>query len=402
VVKHPGNDGLDVIVVGGGFGGLYAARTAAKHGLRVALVDADGHQTFQPLLYQVATGLLPVDVIDYPLREVHAVQAVTARVATIDLNACSVATEDGRVLVADRLVIATGAAVNFFGVPGADQHALPLYTDRDAEAIKARIGHLVDSQSAFDVVVVGAGATGVEVTGALGDVIGSVLPRTNPAFRGESVTIHMVDHASAPLAHMSVESQEYARKVLTEQGVVLHLGSSVASVDADGVTLGDGTRIPAGMVVWAGGLTVHLPSMSPSPTTTHGGRLVVDSSLRLPGFPDVYAIGDCAADATSPLPQLGSVAKQQGLHVGESLSLQSKGHEPKAFHYKDMGVMAMLRHDRAVVEAGGRHTQIDGITAYAMWLGLHAVLLPDDRDRLDAVHAWVHEWATDTSRFLAT
>lgn len=391
----------DLLVLGGGFGGLYAAKGAAEHGLSVTLVDAHGSQTFQPLLYQVATGLLPVDVVDYPLDRAHRLHAVTASVTGVDLATRSVTTDDGQTLAGERLVIATGAAVNFFGVPGAQDHALPLYTDRDSLAIKGRLQDLVESEQAFDVVVVGAGATGVELTGALGDVVRTVLPRTYPKFRQESVTIHLVDHASAPLARMSTESQVYATKVLQESGVELHLGASVASVSEAGVTLEDGTTIAAGMVVWAGGLAARVPDLSPQVPVTHGGRVVIDDTLRIPGYPDVYCIGDCSADAVSPLPQLGSVAKQQGVHVAHSVRRQTEGHEPTSFAYRDLGVMAMLRHDSAVVEAGKHRHQIDGLPAYAMWLGLHAALLPDDRDRLAAVQDWMHQWATGRSQFLA-
>lgn len=393
-------DVVDLLVVGGGFGGLYAARTAAHHGFSVALVDAQGHQTFQPLLYQVATGQLPIDVVDYPLRLQHGVEAITDRVTGIDLQAGSVTTQGGRTLVGRSLVIATGASVNFFGVPGAAEHALPLYTDTDALAIKHRLQQLVESSKPFDIVVVGAGATGVEITGALSDVVHNVLPRTYPNFDGASVTVHVVDRAKVPLAHMLPASQAYAAKVLSESGVAFHLGQSVASVTATGVGLDDGSDIPAGMVVWAGGLTVNAPTMSPSPERAGDGRITIDETLRIPGHEQVYCIGDCAADASAPLPQLGSVAKQQGIHVAHSVRRQRHGHAPKPFHYRDLGVMAMLRHYAAVVEAGPRHTEITGKPAFAMWLGLHAALLPDDRDRVDAVHDWIHESTTGRLEFI--
>ena len=390
----------DVLVIGGGFGGLYAARTAAKHGLRVTLIDAQGHQTFQPLLYQVATGQLPVDVVDYPLRLQRGVESITDSVDSIDLGARSVTTHGGDTFSATSLVVATGARVNFLDVPGAAEHSLPLYTDTDALAIKHRIQHLVEARAPVDIVVVGAGATGVEITGALGDLIHTVLPRTYEHFSGETTTIHVVDHAPAPLAHMSAASQAYAQKVLTDAGVVFHLGQSVAEVRGDGVALASGAHLTAGMVIWAGGLTVATPRIDPAPTTIHGGRVTVDDTLRIPGYDNVYCVGDCSADARSPLPQLGSVAKQQGIHAAHSITRQGKGHEPKPFHYRDLGVMAMLRHYAAAVEAGPHHTEITGGAAYAMWLGLHAALLPDDHDRVSAVHDWLHESTAGRSTFL--
>lgn len=390
----------DVLVVGGGFAGLYAAKTAARHGLRVVLMDARGQQTFQPLLYQVATGLLPVDVVDYPLHEMAGVEVVTADAIAVDLPTRSVTAADGQVLSADRLVLATGASVDFFGVPGAADHARPLYTSANALSIKAQIGRLAEAGGEFDVVVVGAGATGVELAGVLGEVIRDILPRTYPRFAGESVRVHVVDRASAPLAHMSERSQAYAREVLVGERVILHLGASVTEVTASGVRLDDGSALSAGLVVWAGGLSVRTPSLTPEAAADSDGRIVIDATLRIPGHPDVYCIGDCSADSRSALPQLGSVAKQQGIHVGHSLRRQAQGREPRPFHYRDLGTMAMLGHDRAVVEAGPHHVQIDGRAAAAMWLGLHASLLPDGEARSEAVHDWLHEWVTGTSTFL--
>ena len=393
----------DVLVVGGGFGGLYAAKTAARHGLSVALVDTQGHQTFQPLLYQVASGLLPVEVVDYPLDEAARIDVVQERVTSVDLDGLTVTLQDGTTRGARSLVLATGASATFYDVPGAQEHALPLYRDVDALAIKSRLLELIgtgDSQRAFDVVVVGAGPTGVEITGALGDVVRAVLPRTYPDFRGEQVTLHVVDNADAPLAHMSPRSQSYARSVMEEAGVIFHLSSRVTAVDADGVTLEGGDVIPAGMVIWAAGVRAQLPALMPAPATTSDGRVAIDPTLRITGHPRAFCIGDCAADADSPLPQLGSVAKQQGIHVGHALRRMHRGKDPKPFSYRDLGTMAMLRHDRAVVEAGAKHHEIEGVAAYAMWLGLHAALLPDDHERVEAVHAWIHEATTRRSRFL--
>ena len=390
----------DVLIVGGGFAGLYAAKAAARHLSRVVIVDSSGVQTFQPLLYQVASGLLPVDVVNYPLDHTRGVEVVQAEVKDIDLERTAVTTTDGRTLTATRLVIATGARVNFFGVEGAAQFALPLYTAVDARDITTRLQRLVEAERDFDVVIVGAGATGIELAGILGEVIRDILPRTYPRLRGEDVTVHVVDQADAPLAHMSSASQAYARKVLEGAGVIFHLGESVSSVQADGVTLADGKRLLAGMVVWAGGLSANVPSSTPPLATGEDGRVLIDSTLRIAGRPDIYCVGDCAADVSDPLPQLGSVAKQQGIHVAHSIHRQTQGREPKPFAYRDRGTMAMLGHDRAVVELGPKHLEIEGALAAAMWLGVHAVLLPDEHSRSEAVHDWIHEWATKKSSFL--
>ena len=388
------------LVIGGGFGGSYAAKGLAHRGIATTLVDANGFQTFQPMLYQAATGIIDRTDVEFPLNELRDVTVVTARVRAVDTATTTVTLDDGRALSADYLVLATGASVNFFGVSGAPDHALPLYTSADAQAIKSRIQALVEAQARFHVTVIGAGATGVEVSGAITDILDYVLPRTYPEFRREQVDLQLVDAASEPLAHMSAASQEYARTVLTGVGVTFHLGRRVTGVSPTEVTLDDGTVLPSDLTVWAGGLTVHLPSISPVPVLTHGGRVVIDADLRIPGVPNVYVVGDASADNRNPLPQLGSVAKQQGIAAAKAIHRQIKGEQPRRFDYRDMGDMAMVRHDAAVVEVGPHHKEIDGRLSYLMWLGLHTYLLPGDQHRVDAVRAWVHEQVTGTSRFL--
>ncbi|MFI0433711.1 MAG: NAD(P)/FAD-dependent oxidoreductase [Candidatus Nanopelagicales bacterium] len=387
------------VVVGGGFGGYYASRELTRHGIATTLVDATGFQTFQPLLYQAATGLVRASDVEFPLGELRDVDVVTDRVAAVDLGTRTLTLASGATTTADHVVIATGAVVNFFGVEGAAEHAYPLYTSGDGARIKEQLQRLVESGKPFSVVVVGAGDTGVEVTGALLDVLESALPRTYPGFTRDRASVHLVDHGAAPLAHMTPGSQRYAEDQLNAAGVTFHLGTSVTGVDDRGVELDGTTRIDSQLVIWAGGLTVSTPSLDPA-TKTNRGRIVVDEYLRVPGARGVYAIGDCAADETAPLPQLGAVAKQQGLYLGKSIARMRAGKAPKAFKYRDMGDMAMVRAGAAVVEIDGGHIKLDGPSAFATWLGLHAYLLPSEHHRADAVHGWVHEWRTGSAEFL--
>ena len=392
----------DVLVVGGGFAGLYAAKVAAHHGCAVTLVDTRGIQSFQPLLYQVATGQVPVDVVDYPLDELHGVAVVAGEVTMIDLNARVATLADGSTLSADYLVLATGAAVNYFGVPGAKEHALPLYTSANAVQIKARIQQLVEANRDFTVAVIGAGATGVEFAGALGDVIDGALPRTYPHFKNVTVSVHVVDRGTVPVAHMKPESQQAVTTALQAAGVHGHLGRSVTQVRPDGVDLDDGTSIDCDLVVWSGGISAAHPELSPAPPTGHGGRITINADLRIPGHDRVYCIGDTSATGESPLPQLGSVAKQQGIHAAHSIRRQRSGKEPREFRYIDLGDMVMIRFDQAAVEMGPSHLVVTGQPAFAMWLGLHAALLPDSERRRYALHHWFDEARTGTVRFLPT
>ena len=405
-----------VIVVGGGFAGYYAARGLGRHA-RVTLIDTNGFQTFQPLLYQVATGLMDPGNVRYPLADLEHVTAVRATVTAVDLAqrrvtlagpvVAGTADESGSVpasavtsLTADYLVLCPGARVNFFGVPGAAQFALPLYTLGNAIAIKRRLQELVMAKEPFSVVVVGAGATGVEITGALLDSLEVLLPRAYPMFRPDLVTVQMVDRADVPLSPMSEDSQRCAAAALTQAGVRMHLGRSATAVTADTVTLDDGTALPAQLTIWAGGLSVHAPDISPPPATGHSGRISVDDTLRLPGFDNVFCLGDAAANQHTPLPQRGSVAKQQGSHTAHTIRRLIKGKVAKPFSYRDLGTMAMIRHDSAVVEAGPQHHQIDGHPAYLMWLALHAYLLSVSLYKEESVHTWVHERISDSSSFM--
>lgn len=389
------------VIIGGGFGGYYAAHELARHHVPVTLIEQNGCQTFQPLLYQSATGLIDPADLKFDYSQMKGVNTVAERVTAVDLASRMVQLAEGGTIKADHLVLATGSTVNFFGVPGAEEHALPLYTGPDAHAIKRRLQELVEGGSALRVVVVGAGATGVEITGAISDVVNDLLPRTYPQFQSTNADLHLVDHGSAPLASMAVEGQKFAATTLESVGVTLHMNRAVTAVAADSVALDDGTTLPADLVIWAGGLTANNPQLTPDPQRTRGNRIVVGPDLRIPGYDNVYAIGDNSADADKSLPQLGSVAKQQGHHVGSNIHRQISGREPKPFHYRDMGDMAMVRHDAAVVEMGQRHHPVTGTIAFGMWLGLHAYLLPGDRHRLDALHTWAHELASGKSHYFA-
>jgi len=390
----------DVLVIGGGFAGLYAAKMAAHHRCSVTLVDTRGIQSFQPLLYQVATGQLPVDVVDYPLTDLHDVNVVAAQVDSVDLTARVATLADGTTLTADYLVLATGTHVNFFGVPGAEQFALPLYTSTDATRIKSRIQQLVEANRDFTVVVIGAGATGVEFAGALGDVINNALPRTYPQFANVKVAVHVVDRGKVPVANMRLESQQAVATDLTKAGVHPHFGRSVTQVRADGVDLDDGTSIDCDLVVWSGGISATSPQLTPAPALGRGGRITIDPDLRITGNDRVYCVGDTSIDSSTPLPQLGSVAKQQGIHAARNIREQREGNEPKVFHYIDLGEMVMIRYNQAAVEMGPTHAEVTGEPAFAMWLGLHAMLLPDSEDRKAAVHQWFEELRSGTVHFL--
>ncbi len=388
----------EIVIVGGGFGGYYAARELTRRKIPVTLIDSSGYQTFQPLLYQAATGLIDPDNLDFDLADIELVSSIPQTVTSIDLENQVVTLADGQQVVSDYLVLATGAAVNFFGTPGAADHSFPLYTGADAKAIKAKLREIgMNRSDDIKVVVVGGGATGVEITGAILDVFTRVLPRTFPDSGEWTVDLHIVDLGDALLASMSEEGQDFAAETLTKAGVTLHLGKRVVEVTEDGVNLEDGTSLPSHITIWAGGLTPNAPELQPAPEQGHGGRFVVQPNMTLPNYENIYCVGDMAIVPDDVLPQLGSVAKQQGLFVGKSIKQQRDGKESAEFSYRDMGDMAMVRCRAAVVEIGRNHHVVTGIAAFTMRLGLHAYLLPGDRNRFETVRNWLHTLSTGKS-----
>ncbi len=403
----------DVVIVGGGFAGVEAAKRLGRAGVDVLLLDQNNYHQFQPLLYQVATGQIAVSTVARPLRSIlQRVRAhVTIRAAqveSIDAANKTVTTSDGLVYRGRSLVIASGAEPNFFDTPGAEEHAYPLYSVDDATSLSsAMLGALerasatqdaATSQGKFAVAVVGAGPNGVETAGAIAENIRDVVSKYHSEhFASSSCEVHLVDMVDTVLPPFSQTSQQYTRAQLEKLGVHVHLGSAVSSVSATGIMLADETSIAAGIVIWAGGLKAsHL--LGPSGLTTgRGGRVDVDPDLTAPGFPGVYVLGDTAniVDAKDrKLPQLGSVAKQSGQWAAKNIQADLSGEARRAFEFVDMGYMAMIGRGQSVAELTPRRYQVQGLPAFLAWLGVHVVLLSGWQQRVAAVVSWFRDYLT--------
>ncbi|WP_426594953.1 NAD(P)/FAD-dependent oxidoreductase [Cellulomonas sp. McL0617] len=397
----------DVLVLGGGMAGVAAAQTLGEAGVRTTLVDRADYHQFQPLLYQVATSQLPAEDVARPLRtifeSVPSVDVVVQAVSSASLADRTLVLADGRSLSAAHVVVAAGARPNFFGVPGAVEHAFPLYSVADAERLRGHHRALVDDAGAHgvggpgsrDVVVVGGGPTGVEVSGALAELVAALVAHGRmPA----DARVHLVDRGHAVLGQFSPRAQAYAHEHLAAVGVDLRLGAGVASVHADAVELDDGTRLPTRTVIWAGGESGAAVAQSAGPTTGRGGRLDVRADLGVEGFPGVWAVGDVAnvpsgTHAGAPiLPQLGSVAQQSGRWAAQNILRSAQGDDLAPFHYKDKGIMAMIGRNAAVAELGAHRHEVDGPLAFAAWLGVHAMLLSGVHSRTDAFLSWAWEY----------
>ncbi|MEL7974817.1 NAD(P)/FAD-dependent oxidoreductase [Isoptericola sp. F-RaC21] len=393
---------MSVVVVGGGMAGAACASALAGHGIEVTLVDRHDYSQFQPLLYQVASSQLPAEDIARPLRTMFRdrseVTVVTGEVVAVDVEAKTVTTDAGTVGPADQLVIAAGARPNFFGVPGAAEHAIPLYSVRDAERLRRHLRDRLrglgspEGGGALTIVVCGGGATGVEISGALAELLQALRDEGRLA---APASVRLVDLGHALLAPFTDRSHRYALDKLTAMGVEVTFGVAVTSVDAGSATLSDGSSVVTDTVIWAGGISgASLVDLTGIPAG-RGGRIDVARDLTVPGHPGVFAVGDVAnvPDAAGgTLPQLGSVAQQSGAWAGKNVRAQRDGAALAPFHYHDKGIMAMIGRNTAVAEVGPHRHQLEGPFAFAAWLGLHGVLMSGFHDRVDAVMNWADDY----------
>jgi NADH dehydrogenase len=240
-------------------------------------------------------------------------------------------------------------------------------------------------------VVVGAGATGTEIAGALADLIRDVMPSRFHDEQLSKARVIIVDAGSAVLGPFSPKAHEYASKVLTERGVEIRLGTKVSEITADGVVLSDGDTIPTRCVIWGGGLEAARLAAASGLSQGRGGRIDVRDDLTVEGFPGVFVVGDLAnipADDGRAFPQLGSVALQAGQWTAQNIVAAVDGKAMEPFEYHDKGIMAMIGHNAAIAEMGEHRHELHGAVGYAAWLGVHAYLMSGVHQRTDAFVDW--------------
>ena len=399
-----------VVVVGGGFAGVACTKLLARHDVDVALVDKNDYHQFQPLLYQLATAQIAMADVAHPLRGLFvrhpSARVLTGEVTAVDPEARSVQVAEGPTLSAEHLVLAAGARPEFFGTPGAEEHAFPLYSVDDAERLRSRIISGLDAvdrdpslvdRGGLTIVIVGGGPTGVEMAGALAETLRDVVPVAYRELPIDRRRVVLVDHGEALLKPFSERAHRYAAERLAADGVELQLGVGVTEVTAGHVTLSDGARIDTRLCIWAGGERAAGIVADSGLPTGRGGRVDVQPDLSVSGFPGVWAVGDAAnvpGEDGHALPQLGSVAQQSGRWVARNVLADLRGEPRTPFDYHDKGIMAMVGRNAAVAELGAARHEIDGPMAFAAWLGVHAGLLEGPRQKVAALMSWGWDYAS--------
>ena len=393
-----------VLILGGGFAGVGAAQKLEKAEADVVLVDRHDYHTFQPLLYQLATGLLENTAVGHSLRDLVGHQDNTtvhrATVRAVDLDAREVSFDDLDPLSYDYLVFSLGAEVNFFGTEGAEEHAFPMYTLPQAVNLKEHLlgrweaadhdPSLVED-GALNVVVVGGGPTGVETAGAVAELYRAELAKDYPGIPQDEARVTLVEAGPELFSMFKPKLREYATKALTDRSVDVRTGEAVASISPARVTLESGEVLPAHTLVWGAGLQGNPLVQSLGLELERGNRIAVGPDLTLPGHPEVYVVGDVAAITDSKteqvLPQLGSVALQSGEHAGQTIAHRISDKKTKPFAYKDKGTMAAIGRGAACVQMMRGRT-MTGKKAQLAWLTVHMALLPTNEDRAKALVDW--------------
>ena len=386
-------DAPRVVIVGAGFAGLSAVNALAKADIRVTIIDRNLYSTFQPLLYQVATGGLNPGDVAYPVGGFTAprhARYVRGELASVDAAGQRIKLEDGRELGYDYLIVTAGVASAYFGVPGAAERTVSLYTRADAIVLRDHVMAGFERMSAqdsahdFAITVVGGGATGVELAGTLGELRDVVLRATFPDVDPERVHIRLVEMGPALLMPFDQRLRDYTYRQLAKRGVDIRLNTEIREVRPSSVVLGDGQELPSDLTVWAAGVAAHAGVAAWGLPQGKNGRLLVGQDLRVQGQDRIFAAGDIALNPDQPSPQLAQPAIQEGKHAAAQIRNLVEGHSTEPFRYRDKGTMATIGRRSAVVELP-KGPRITGTLAWLAWLALHLLFLLGGRNRISTL-----------------
>lgn len=395
-----------VLILGGGFGGLWATRALASAPVRITLVDRANHHLFQPLLYQVAMAGLSAPDIAAPLRHILRRQRnVSVRME----DALAIDTTGKRVqferdtLAYDSLIVATGSRHAYFGHANWEAYAPGLKTLQDAMLIRRRVLDAFERAECepdpllqaewLDFVIIGAGPTGVELAGTLAEITRHTLPREFRHSDPRRSRIHLVEAGECVLSSMPQSLSAKARRELEKLGVSVHTGAAVTEIDERGVTLG-AQRIAARTVLWAAGVAASPLGATLGVERDGAGRVKVTADLSLDAHPDVFVIGDLASVTQDgqPVPGVAPAAKQMGSYVAHVIRDRLAGRQSKPFRYRDYGSLATIGRMAAVVDLRG--FRMWGAPAWVFWLVAHIFFLIGFRNRFKVMSEWIWSYFT--------
>ncbi len=406
---------MKLIILGGGFGGLRLARKLNnKPGFDITLIDRHNYHQFQPLFYQVATAGLDASNISFPLRKVfHKSRNVKIRLAEV----LQLKTAEKKVLTDigefnyDALVIATGAGTNFFGNASLANNAFPMKSTVEALQIRNKLLNNFEEatvtknsdelQSLMNIVVVGGGPTGVELSGAIADMKKYQLPKDYPELDFSLMKIYLLEGTGKTLAAMSEKSSVESKKYLEKLGVTLLTNTILKEYDGEKITLQDSNTIPTKMVIWAAGIKGNVPEGVSKDLIAKGNRIKTDRQCRVQGFENIYAIGDVAymEEPAWPNghPQVAPVAMQQADLIADNLKrieMRSGEKTLHEFEYKDKGSMATVGRNLAVVDVPKPKLHFNGFLAWMIWMGLHLMLILGVKNRFFVFSNWLYNYFT--------
>ncbi|MDP4265665.1 MAG: NAD(P)/FAD-dependent oxidoreductase [Bacteroidota bacterium] len=409
---------MKVVIVGGGFGGLKLARKLNnKPGFEVTLVDRFNYHQFQPLFYQVATAGLDASNISFPLRKVFQ-KSKNVRIRLAELRevvpAANKIITDAEEIPYDALVLATGADTNFFGNAKLSELAFPMKSTVEALQLRYRLlQNLEESltikdeaelQRRMNIVVVGGGPTGVEVSGALAEMKKYILPKEYPELDFSKMNIYLLEGGGKTLAVMSDKSARQSQKYLGKLGVKVMTNTVVKDYDGKKVTLQNGGSIDTNTVIWAAGIKGNVPEGIDKDLMARGNRIKTDRQCRVQGYNNIYAIGDLAYMETPKYPhghpQVAPVAMQQAVLLAGNLKrIERKSTQFFDFEYHDKGSMATVGRNLAVVDvptpkAFGARLHFGGFFAWMIWMGLHLMLILGVKNRFFVFVNWLYNYVT--------
>lgn len=403
---------MKLIILGGGFGGLRLARVLNnKPGIEITLIDRFNYHQFQPLFYQVATAALDASNISFPLRKAFQnsknVRIRMAEVERIDTANKQVVTNEDTYTY-DYLVIATGASTNFFGNKDLEEHAFPMKSTVEALQLRHKLIqnfedalHADDEsklQQLMNIVVVGGGPTGVELSGAIAEMKKYVLPKDYPELDFSKMHIYLLEGTDKTLAAMSEQSSADSLKYLQRLGVTVKTNSLLSEYNGETVTLKDGSVIASKLVIWAAGIKGNIPEGIDPSLIARGNRIKVDEYNFVQGFNNVFAIGDIAYMEEERYPnghpQVATVAIQQASLLAKNLLSLRQGKIAEPFRYFDKGAMATVGRNLAVVDLPKPKLHFNGFFAWLIWMGLHLMLILGVKNRFFVFTNWLYNYVT--------